>query len=86
MPLNYTLIIADIDGLKFINDAFGHLKGDEAIDFIGNQLETEFNKNSTIYRIGGDEFAVISSVTSENKITENINKIKNNIIKLKQKK
>ena len=38
MPINYSLIIADIDGLKFINDAFGHLKGDEAIDLVEMNL------------------------------------------------
>ncbi|KFZ26777.1 MAG: Cyclic di-GMP phosphodiesterase response regulator RpfG [Candidatus Izimaplasma bacterium HR2] len=82
MPNDYSLIIADIDGLKFINDAFGHIKGDEAIDFVGNQLETECGKISTVYRIGGDEFAVISTETDENNIISHINMIKENIAKL----
>ena len=82
MPNDYSLIIADIDGLKFINDAFGHIKGDEAIDFVGNQLETECGKMSTVYRIGGDEFAVISTETDEDNIISHINVIKKNINKL----
>lgn len=85
MLSNYSLIIADIDGLKFINDAFGHIKGDEAIDFVGNQFKSEFNKNSTVYRIGGDEFAIISSETQENKIEEHLEKIKDNITALNEK-
>ncbi len=85
MLSNYSLIIADIDGLKFINDAFGHIKGDTAIDFVGNQFKTEFNKNSTIYRIGGDEFAVISTESTEKKVTEHLDKIKDNIIALNKK-
>ena len=76
---SYTLIIADIDGLKFINDAFGHLRGDEAISFVGNQFKDNFTQSSSIYRIGGDEFAIISSEIDENKIMECLAKIKENI-------
>lgn len=85
MLRDYSLIIADIDGLKFINDAFGHLKGDEAIDFVGNQFESEFGNNSTIYRIGGDEFAVISTETNEYAIIACIEKVKQSIFKLNMK-
>ena len=85
MLSNYTLIIADIDGLKFINDAFGHIKGDEEIDFVGNEFKNEFMHNSTIYRIGGDEFAVISNETKESKINGHLDKIKNNITVLNKK-
>mgnify|MGYP000294474368 CR=1 FL=1 len=82
MLTSYSLIIADIDGLKFINDAFGHIKGDEAIDFVGNQFKTEFTKNSTIYRIGGDEFAIISCETKESNVLAILDRIKNNILEL----
>lgn len=82
MPIKYTLIIADIDGLKFINDAFGHLKGDEAIDFVGSQFEEVFQIDSTIYRIGGDEFAVISTEVNEKSIIERITTIRNDITKI----
>lgn len=82
MPEKYTLLIADIDGLKFINDAFGHINGDEAIDFVGSQIKIEFDFNSTIYRIGGDEFAVISTETNEYKIIEHIENVKEKITNL----
>jgi diguanylate cyclase (GGDEF)-like protein len=85
MLSSYTLIIADIDGLKFINDAFGHIKGDEAIDFVGNQFKSEFSESSTIYRIGGDEFAIISNEVKENKIEDHLDHIKENIIALNKK-
>lgn len=85
MPPDYTLIIADIDGLKFINDAFGHIKGDEAIDFVGNLFKTEFKKCATIYRIGGDEYAIISEDTKENTIVSHLDKIKDKIVELNEK-
>lgn len=77
----YCLIIADIDGLKFINDAFGHIKGDNAIKFVADQLANQFSNKSRVYRIGGDEFAVISIETEEEKILECISTIRNNITK-----
>ncbi len=81
MLKEYTLIIADIDGLKFINDAFGHIRGDDAIKFVGHQLDAEFRRNSTIYRIGGDEFAIISEITNESEINLHIDRIKSIIVK-----
>ncbi len=80
MLKNYTLIVADIDGLKFINDAFGHLKGDEAIAFVGDQFMDIFSQSSSIYRIGGDEFAVISNEIDEDNIKIGIEKMKNNLV------
>ena len=77
---SYTLIVADIDGLKFINDAFGHLRGDEAIVFVGNQFNDIFGNSSSIYRIGGDEFAVISNEIDESKIVSSLEKMKGNIV------
>ncbi len=54
------IIFTDINGLKFTNDNFGHEKGDELILNTANTLKSIFgkNKDSTIYRIGGDEFVV----------------------------
>ncbi|MBU1020410.1 MAG: diguanylate cyclase, partial [Firmicutes bacterium] len=79
MPAMYTIVIADIDGLKLINDAFGHLRGDDAIAFVGNQFHTIFEDCSTIYRIGGDEFAVISREIDEFEIIKKLDLIKENI-------
>ncbi|MBN2605171.1 MAG: diguanylate cyclase, partial [Bacilli bacterium] len=79
MPKMYTLVIADIDGLKLINDAFGHMRGDHAITFVGQQFQTVFEDCSTIYRIGGDEFAVISREVDEQEIIKKLNLIRENI-------
>jgi diguanylate cyclase (GGDEF)-like protein len=55
----FRLNLLDLNYLKYINDNFGHNKGDEAIKLIYNALETSFNGYGETYRIGGDEFAVI---------------------------
>lgn len=60
------LLIVDMNRLKFINDNYGHSKGDDAIIAIAEHMTREFSENCQCFRIGGDEFAVISKKISEN--------------------
>lgn len=55
------LLLIDLDGFKKINDEFGHLAGDECIREIGNRLGKTDLSETSIFRIGGDEFAIITS-------------------------
>jgi diguanylate cyclase (GGDEF)-like protein len=50
-------LIADLDGLKTINDTLGHQKGDEALRDAAGVLKETFRASDVIGRIGGDEFA-----------------------------
>lgn len=59
------LMVTDINGLKFINDNFGHKAGDEAIELVAVMLEKVFGEYGDCYRIGGDEFCVISERLTE---------------------
>jgi diguanylate cyclase (GGDEF)-like protein len=79
MPTSYSLIIADIDGLKFINDAFGHINGDKAIKFVAEVITNIFNSNSRIYRIGGDEFAIICDETNDTVLFNSISRVRERI-------
>ena len=49
----------DMNGLKAINDAGGHAAGDKALAEVGRCLKKVGNRNTTAYRIGGDEFAFV---------------------------
>jgi GGDEF domain-containing protein len=52
----------DLDGLKRINDRQGHASGDRYIKSAVSQLRSVFRRDSDkIYRIGGDEFIVVSN-------------------------
>jgi len=62
MPLS--LVIGDLNGLKIINDAFGHLHGDELIRKIADILKACFRKEDIVARWGGDEFSVLLPNTS----------------------
>ena len=50
----------DFDGLKWINDTFGHEEGDRALIDAANVLRQTFRESDIIARLGGDEFAVLS--------------------------
>jgi diguanylate cyclase (GGDEF)-like protein len=65
------LIFIDVDGMKVINDSFGHSAGDNALKGTATALRMTFRDSDIIARIGGDEFAVLAieaSKDSENKI------------------
>lgn len=52
------LVVIDLDGLKSINDNFGHGIGDVALEFMSSTLQSHFRKTDILGRIGGDEFIV----------------------------
>jgi len=56
---NFGVITFDMNDLKKINDTQGHWAGDKAIAAISHAAEGCMNRRSRLYRIGGDEFAVI---------------------------
>ena len=51
-------IVADMDGLKFLNDNFGHSKGDEGLNFIAATMRRISNSDEACVRNGGDEFVI----------------------------
>ncbi len=51
-------VVADLDGMKQINDTFGHEAGDQALIETASVLKKTFRDADIIGRIGGDEFAV----------------------------
>ena len=58
------LVMLDLDGLKEINDRFGHQTGDEAIQRLGRVLERTVRRADLAARLGGDEFAVLCPDTT----------------------
>jgi len=54
----FTLVLADIDHFKQVNDMHGHLAGDEVLRRVGARLRECFGKQGIIGRIGGEEFGI----------------------------
>ncbi len=75
MPLS--LVIGDVNGLKIINDAFGHAYGDELLRKIAEILKSCFRKEDIVSRWGGDEFSILLPRTSHSttmQIVERVHK------------
>lgn len=59
-----TIIMADVDGLKLINDTMGHDRGDDLLRACAGVLRGSLRPSDVVARVGGDEFAVILPRTS----------------------
>lgn len=55
----YALVLVDIDVFKSVNDTYGHSVGDKVIRAVAQTLKRSFRTMDYIFRIGGDEFAVV---------------------------
>jgi diguanylate cyclase (GGDEF)-like protein/putative nucleotidyltransferase with HDIG domain len=62
------IIIADLNGLKLVNDAFGHQSGDILLVETAKKLKHELRQEDIIARTGGDEFVILLSNTSEREL------------------
>ena len=56
---NFSVVIFDINGLKFINDTYGHLAGDELIKIFASGLSNKIKISDIFARFGGDEFIAV---------------------------
>lgn len=74
----YTIMFIDIDHFKKVNDSLGHQYGDTLLISLANRMDSCLGPNDRLFRIGGDEFAVLlSDVDSEQEIGEVAQKIIN---------
>jgi len=56
-PLSFVML--DVDHFKRFNDTYGHGKGDQILEELGNLLDTTVRNTDTAYRYGGEEFSVL---------------------------
>lgn len=69
------IIVCDIDGLKFVNDTMGHQMGDNLLISASRFLE-QCSEGNNVYRIGGDEFAILTANTNEKDMKKIVTRIK----------
>ena len=66
------LVIVDIDRFKSVNDAFGHLIGDEVLRAVAHMLARLLGDCGEIGRLGGEEFAIVSNVVDVARLSERL--------------
>ena len=76
LPLS--IIVADLNGLKLVNDTYGHIMGDELLHKAASLLKQSCREEDVIARWGGDEFIILLPRTSKKKAKVIQNRIVDN--------
>ncbi|CCO46186.1 putative GGDEF and TPR repeat domains protein [Vibrio nigripulchritudo SOn1] len=79
----YSIIMLDIDCYKQLNDHYGHVKGDEVLITITQQIKEHFKHLSAkCYRYGGDEFAIVVGGRISAKVNDAVQNLQQAVFKL----
>ncbi len=79
LPLS--TIVIDVNGLKLINDAFGHNEGDKILIKSAKAITNSLRADEIVARVGGDEFSIILPKCDKNQVSKIAERIKENIEK-----
>lgn len=55
----FTAVLYDIDGLKWVNDTYGHLEGDRLLTYVAQTIKSELAEPDFVFRLSGDEFIIV---------------------------
>ena len=74
---DFYIISIDVDGLKIINDMFGHSQGDDILKTTSDIIRKASRKlDTTIARIGGDEFIIVLKTANDQHLSELLSRLK----------
>lgn len=77
-----TLVVADIDLFKSINDNYGHLSGDKVLQIMAKEIQNRIRKTDFVARYGGEEFVIILPETDLDTAEQVIEKTREMIYRL----
>jgi diguanylate cyclase (GGDEF)-like protein len=75
----FSLVICDIDYFKLVNDAHGHLIGDQVLHNLAQRLQSQLRRGTPAYRYGGEEFVVILTETPLSKAIDVADRLRHTI-------
>lgn len=76
----FSLCYIDLDGLKYVNDNYGHPEGDELLIITCKFIKEVIRNNDILCRIGGDEFIILFPNMQKEDVDEAMRKITSNIV------
>lgn len=75
----YSLILCDLDHFKAVNDNHGHVVGDHLLKLAARELEKAVRSSDSVYRFGGEEFAILLPHTTDQEARDVADRIRENI-------
>ena len=81
-PKEVACVVCDLNGLKNVNDTYGHLIGDELIRLAASVLKEHLKSAYDIYRVGGDEFVAIYVDERVSRAEQEVEQVQNHSGKL----
>jgi diguanylate cyclase (GGDEF)-like protein len=78
---SFALVVCDLDGFKDVNDRFGHLAGDEALEHVADVLRDAVRGSDGAYRLGGDEFGLVLVEAGSSEVDEVVQRIRSTIVR-----
>lgn len=75
----FALCFMDLDGFKHINDNMGHDAGDELLIELGRRLEAGLDVSGDVYRLGGDEYALVINTAEKSMVEEILKRVQSKV-------
>lgn len=79
----YSLILCDLDHFKLVNDNHGHVVGDHLLQMAANAIERSLRVSDSVYRFGGEEFAVLLPHTATQDASNVADRVRETIAAIK---
>jgi len=76
----FSLVMFDVDGLKSVNDRFGHRAGDQLLAGIARQMQLSLRQSDAVFRYGGDEFVALCPETSRQAMETVLRRLEGNLL------